>query len=410
MRNLPIWALVGLLGCIGISLAQDVPPNDHPLATVIPGPAGFSELAQPASETAENSDAFYGDVEYLLRWFKPICLNVPIVTVGSPAAAVPGAIGQPGTRVVVGGVPPYKFEFGATSGMQYTLGWRLADGALAIEASGFVLERATASQAFVANSNGSPASYLPYTAPDNSKQAIPFTIPGVVTGNSFAIGHTHLWGLETNLRLPFSIDREDDWTVYGAFLIGARYLDLTDRDRVTNTLQLVADPSAVAIGADQFITRNQFAGPQLGGVFGLTWGNWSIECSSKLAAGITHQSRNIEGAPVLAATVLSPLLIPGPLLALPSNIGRETADRVTLVPEIGAKSRVALTEWCSVTMGYTLLYWNKVLCPGDQMDGQVNITQLPFHGPPTGPPSPQPMFVHTDYFTHGLDLGLRFTF
>ena len=69
----------------------------------------------PASQAA--SGHFYSDVDYLLFWFKPVCLNVPIITVGSAADAHPGTIGQPGTQVVVGGTPPHHFDFGATSGI-----------------------------------------------------------------------------------------------------------------------------------------------------------------------------------------------------------------------------------------------------------------------------------------------------
>src|SRR5262249_15183298 len=155
---------------------------------------------------------------------------------------------------------------------------------------------------------------------------------------------------------------------------------------------------AFAIGADQVLTRNQFYGPQVGVALGREGEWWSLQGTLKLAAGLTHQSRNIEGAPVLVSSAASPLLVPGPLVALPSNIGRETADRVTLVPEVGIKTRLALTSWCSVTLGYRLTYWNKVLCPGDQMDRLVNVTQLPFRGPLTGPALPAPLFVHTDYF------------
>ena len=94
--------------------------------------------------------------------------------------------------------------------------------------------------------------------------------------------------------------------------------------------------------------------------------------------------------------------------ALRESAPRET--RVTLVPEVGLKSRLALTPWCSASLGYTLIYWNKVLCPGDQMSGLVNITQVPFHGPFSGPLLPSPQFVHTDYFAQGLEAGLEFRF
>jgi hypothetical protein len=355
----------------------------------------------------EACSCFYADAALLLRWFKPVCETPPVITIGSPADRVPGAVGQPGTQVVLG--KSHKFEFPMTPGMEFTGGWDRGDGALGVEVSGFLMQRAANSQHFAADPSGSPNTYLAYQAPDNTQQALPFTIPGVVTGASTSMGTTKVWGIESNLFLPLSLG-VGRWTVYGKFLAGARYLDLTDRVHVTNTLQLVADPSAVATGEDQFSTHNQFAGPQVGTTVGVAWGRWSLEYTTKLAAGITHQSRDIEGSPLVATTFPSPLLVPGPLLALPSNIGHESARRVTLVPEVGLKSEVALTSWCSVSLGYSLLYWNKVLCPGDQMSPLANITQLPFHGPVTGPLQPMPLFVHTDYFAQGLSFAVEFVY
>jgi len=348
-------------------------------------------------------------VSYLLRWFKPICLSVPVVTVGNPQAPIPGALGQPGTQIAVGGSPPHKFEFGATSGVEIKGGWLRGDGSLGFEASGFLMDTASSSQTFNAAADGSPFSYLAYQAPDNTQQALPFTVPGVVTGRAIAIGSTHLWGAEGNFLLPFTVER-CGYTLAGKFIVGGRYLDLTDRDRLFNALQLVTNPSGVAVGADQFITRNQFAGAQLGTTIGVVRGNWSLDCTTKFAAGWTHQVRIIEGSPLLASTPAAAALVPGPLAALSTNIGRETANRITLVPEIGFKSRLKLNSFCSVSLGYSLLYWNKVLCPGDQMSPLVNITQLPGRGPLVGPRNPSPLFVHTDYFAQGLDFGFEVRF
>ena len=40
----------------------------------------------------------------------------------------------------------------------------------------------------------------------------------------------------------------------------------------------------------------------------------------------------------------------------------------------------------------------------------INVTQLPFHRPVSGPLDPKPLFLHTDYFTPGLNLGLQFRY
>jgi hypothetical protein len=381
-----------------------------PDAALTTSPAQATEiplLIDAPSPDTEGDGCFFADVEFLLRWFKPVCETPPVITIGNPAAPVPGALGQPGTQVAIG--QAHKFEFPMTPGLQLTVGWDRGDRAIGLEASGFLMEQAANGQHFVADANGSPNTYLAYQAPDNSYQALPFTIPGVVTGGSVSVGSTKLWGVEGDLRVPFSSDL-GSCPFYGKFLVGGRYLDLTDRVRVTNMLRLVADPSAVAVGADQFSTHNQFAGPQVGTTLGLGWGRWSLEYTTKLAAGVTHQQRNVDGSPLLPGSTLSPFLVPGPLLALPSNISHDSAQRVTLVPEVGVKSRVKLTSWCSVSLGYSLLYWNKVLCPGDQMSPLANITQLPFHGPVTGTLEPKPLFVHTDYFAQGLNFEIQFAY
>lgn len=405
MRRLFVTFCLGAIGA-SAALAQN-PTSAEPIAAPSPIPV---TCVQPAvtlpTELAEASGCLYAETDLLLRWFKPVCASVPIVSVGNPLAPVPGAAGQPGTRIVVGGLPPHKFEFPMTPGMRVTVGWGRGPGAIGLEVSGFLMEQASNSQHFQADPSGFPNSYLPYQAPDNSYQALPFTIPGVVTGGSVAVGSTRLWGIESDLTMPFRIAP----AFYGRFLVGGRYLDLTDRVRVANALQLVADPSAFAVGADQFSTRNQFAGPQIGATLGATWGRWSLEYTTKLATGFTHQVRNIDGSPLLAASVASPLLVPGPLLALPSNISHETANRITLVPEVGLKSRLKLNSWCALTAGYWLLYWNKVLCPGDQMSPLVNVTQLPFHGPVAGTLVPKPQFAHTDYFAQGMDFGIQFRY
>lgn len=180
--------------------------------------------------------------------------------------------------------------------------------------------------------------------------------------------------------------------------------------QVTNQQALVNNPAAFAVGSDQFTTHNQFLGGQVGSRLGVCWGRWSAELLTKMALGGTHQVSQVEGQPLLAASVLSPLLVPGPLLALPSNIGRQSADRITLVPEMAIKVHYEISRQISISLGYSALYWNKVLCPGDQMDSHANVTQLPFHGPLAGPQLPAPMFVHTDAFAQGLNAGLEFRF
>jgi hypothetical protein len=345
-------------------------------------------------------------VDYLLWWRKPVCLQPAVLTTGRATDPVPGALGQPNTQVLLG---MQKFEFEGTSGLRPLVGALLSpDGCLALEGEGLVLERAASGQS-VRSANGSPALFLPFQAPTNAQQALPFTIPGVVNGSASAVGSSRLWGAEANLVVNFSVSNRLV-TLDGALLVGFRYLDLIDRDALVNRQTLVGDPTAFALGADTFTTRNQFYGPQAGWRLTLARGGWSVEYLTKLAAGETHVVSQISGAPLVGGRVLVPGLLPGPFLAEPSNVGRRASELVSLVPEVGLKARYRVSGHVSLSLGYTLLYWNRILCPGDQMDPHLNVTQLPGRGPVSGPAVPALPFNHTDTFAQGLSAGVELRF
>src|SRR5262249_32940683 len=144
MRQLLIALCVFLMGT-ACALGQATDAADLP-----------SESTSLSTLPQETGGYFYGDVEFLLRWFKPVCASVPIVSIGNPQDPVPGALGQPGTQVVVGGSPPHKFEFPMTPGGQIKIGWNRGDGSLGFFVSGFLMEQAANSQHFTTNANGSP--------------------------------------------------------------------------------------------------------------------------------------------------------------------------------------------------------------------------------------------------------------
>ena len=63
--------------------------------------------------------------------------------------------------------------------------------------------------------------------------------------------------------------------------------------------------------------------------------------------------------------------------------------------------------------GYSFLYLSSVARPGDQIDRSVNPTLIPTNpsfGVPFGPPRPAPIFNHTDFHAHGVNLGLGLAF
>ncbi|MCE9529725.1 MAG: BBP7 family outer membrane beta-barrel protein [Planctomycetes bacterium] len=383
---------------LALLVVQPVHGEDLPAAY---GPSN-SNLAMPTLMAVEQSGPrIWGSADYLLWWCKPVCLKPATLTTGNRGNANPGALGQSGTNVIMGN---HKFEFSGLSGARATLGAWLSDDTLSIEATGFFLEQGNARQ-FFQSTNGGPATYIPFSDPQNVAQALPFSVPALVNGTATAIGQSQLWGLEGNFALGVTAPL-GNVSIRSDLLFGFRYLDLNDRVYLENRLSLVNDPATYAVGSCDFSTRNQFYGGQLGLRLALESGRWSILYTNKLALGETRQSRSISGSSLTGGTANAGLL-PGPVLAQASNSGSEATNRFTLVPEASFKLRCQATDFFAVSLGYSCLYWHKVLCPGDQMDNHLNPSQLPGRGPVLGPRDPQPLFVHTDYFVHGLNAGFE---
>lgn len=349
---------------------------------------------------------FYGSLDYLLWWMKPVCLKVAALTAGAPGDTVPGALGQPGTMLLVG---QSRFEFSGASGVRPKLGLGLTpDGSLAVEVEGFSLETVAARQAYQ-SSPGSPPTYIPYTAPDATQQALPFTVPGLVNGSVLATGSSHLWGAEANLVGNVLANNYGEHQLRIGLLAGVRYLQLKDQVQILNVQTLASNHAVSAQGYDSLQTINQFYGVQVGQRLDWSGPFGSLGAYGKLAFGETSLANDFGGSPLIGSPV-APGLVPGPVQVLPSNAGYHRTYRVSIVPEIGTTFRMPIGDRITVSLGYSLLYWNRILCPGDLMDPRVNTTQLPFRGPVTGPALPAVQPVQTDYFAQGINAGFEFRF
>jgi len=404
MLSVMVWASTGLAFSQEPQTSSNLQDKSAVAVGASPEPG---EWKGPNEQPSISQGSFiYGGVDYLLWWMKPVCLKVPVLTAGSRADPIPGAVDQLGTTVLVGNS---RFEFTPASGFRPLLGMLLTpDGLFAGEVEGFDLATVANHQGFSTQAGSSPT-YLAYQAPDNSQQALPFSIPGVVNGSVAATGTSHLWGLEANSVANLLSNQWGDLRLQGSFLVGFRYLDLQDRITLRNTQSLVTDPSISAFGEDSLTTHNQFYGAQLGNRIVIFGPGWSIEGIGKLAFGETRLANNFTGIP-LVGTPVQPGLIPGPIQVLPSNAGTQSTYRVSLVPEVAVKLRYDLSDHVILSLGYSLLYWNRILCPGDLMDYHVNTTQLPFSGPTTGALVPAVQPLHTDYFAQGINAGLEFRF
>src|SRR5262245_38160655 len=123
-----MFGMMALLAGAGLAHAQVMAPP-----MVSPPPACDTPVADPDCSTG------WVEAEYLLWWVMGGPLPIPLVTRGSAADAIPGALGQPTTQILYGN---QSDNFGAFSGARLKAGmWLDADRQWAFEVGGFVLER-----------------------------------------------------------------------------------------------------------------------------------------------------------------------------------------------------------------------------------------------------------------------------
>lgn len=86
-----------------------------------------------------------------------------------------------------------------------------------------------------------------------------------------------------------------------------------------------------------------------------------------------------------------------------------------VVPEVGLNIGVRITSWAAVVAGYTFLYTNSVIRPGNQINRTINQSQsTTYTEDPAarlrGPAQPSFKFNSSDFWAQGINEGLVFRF
>jgi hypothetical protein len=198
--------------------------------------------------------------EALYWWSKGSPLPVPLVTAGNPSDAVPGALGQPGTSVIMGN---QNMSLPGAGGGRFTLGWTFdREQKTGIEGTYFFLSNVSSTLGVYAN--GSPGSALlsvPYydpTGPGESASSI--SSPGNYAGYASTTVQSVLQGVDLNL-LHNSLNSDG---VRVDFLGGFRYVNLQEDLSFQTQSPTYGDPYSFYNTFDEFTTNNNFYGGQIG--------------------------------------------------------------------------------------------------------------------------------------------------
>jgi hypothetical protein len=368
---------------------------------------GIDCLPNPC-DVCQRSSRLYGDVAFLLAWFKDGPNPTPLVTSGT--AANFGVLGSPGIVSVLYGARDIDFD--TFNGARATIGYWLDNKATTgVEASGFLLERRA--NLFNVFSDGGPNSTIVIarplvdtTLPPPGEDVFVVAQPGMQSGGVTATASSRLWGAEGNLVRNW----RDHCQSRIDLLAGFRYIDLLETLTINESTSLLGTPLA-ANEVDAFECRNQFYGGQLGARWTISRGPLSLTSVSKLALGATHESITRLGSTTFFGFGPSPITVLGGQLVLPSNYGQDTRDRFAVAPATSLQVAYQMTRHASVFMGYDFLYISSVVRPGDNVDRVLDPAGLPLpSGPGTVAARPAGGIKGTDFYVNALTMGLSFTY
>lgn len=370
--------------------------------------------------------------EYLLWWGAGMNLP-PLVTSSNPGTPIgnAGILGLDSTSILLGndevldeGQAGFRVRFGGMLGRCGKLRWEGEYLTLGEEAFRFSQRSDGNGSPILARPffninprNGGTGALEPPAREDAELVAFPGVLSGIVSVDALtefdSAGGRLLWTVcckelcRNRATCGGCCQQSSGGYSQISMLGGYRYANLRDTLTIREDLTSLDpnNPSRFEI-TDRFRTENEFHG----GEFGFLWqgGNrrLSLESYSKVAIGNVHQTVDISGNTIISFAGPQDVS-DGGLLTQASNIGEYSRDRLGVLPEFGANLGWYITPRLQATVGYTFLFLSSVVRPGDQIDLDVNPDQLaPAIDPIEGPLRPRFAFRETDYWAHGLNVGL----
>jgi hypothetical protein len=410
---------------LGLVASRDIPPGTGPWS----GPGVAQEEYSFGAEVPDplpGSFRLWTSAEFLYWWDKKQPIPANLVTSGSPADRLPGALGQPNSQVLFG---PHHLGYDGFAGLRGATGfWLDPDQVFGVEAGAFFLENRANINTFRSLTATSPLlSLRRIDQPGGTEDAFVITAPavrgstvGLLSGGIVLRTDSRLWGTEGNLVHPLFWSRD----FHLEALAGLRYLDLNENvsiltQKIASTTTPVtflgtrnASPNFDLTG-DSFQGSNHFLGGQLGLRGDWLFNRLFLRFAGTLALGQTDEVLDVLGRSKLQQKTNVLRTTSGGLYALPSNSGRFHNNDFSIVPELQFKTGVLLTPSIRAMVGYDFLYWTHLLRPGDQIDLHVNPRQVPTDpafraGVASSVPSP--LAVHSDFWTQGLTFSLEFIY
>jgi hypothetical protein len=420
MKKHMLVALGTALVLAGVTLA-DTPDRAAPVVSgQVPSQEG---VLFPAAGEASCSPGgqCWATAEYLLGWFQGDKVGVLVTT--SPPDTSPAIAGIPGlstTRILFGGD---TVNTGVRSGLRLGAGyWFTPERILGVEAGFMFLEsRATL---FEASSDGSVILTRPFVDaltgasmvhavafPNTPETLLPpyRTFPG---SGTVAVRLSSGNYYEAHVDMTENIN-DLGWLRVDS-LFGYHYFRYAEALHIRQTKFPTGPdfvPGTQIVNIDDFGTRNDFHGGDFGLRAQFFWGDLSLALLGKLAVGQICRLVDIEGGQLVSVPGTTPVASAGGMLALVSNIEHHSDQDWTILPELGITLGWQAAPNLRLSLGYTMLYLNRIARAADQVDYTLNPDLLP---PALQPPvaGDHPLYSRNraDVWLHSLSFGLEVSY
>lgn len=327
-------------------------------------------------------------IDFIAGIVKNCPVSAPLVTTASFSDALPGAIGQPGTQVVLGNGP---VRMGWQEGFQVNAGsWLTTSPRFGIDGGYFLLPKLSKQESVA--TTGEPGS-VNFAVPIFDVTGVfglngvpgetVFLLPGPLFGAPGFEGRfdlrlsTQFQGAETNGL--FQCGR------WGCFQVdvsgGFRWLQLRESLILKGASESISDVSGFYFFRDDFSTVNNFFGGQLGLKLHYASNEWELQGGAKVGAGALDQEIDINGYSQTYSGNLfflthntAGVTLPGGVFAEPTNSGNYKKREVAALVEASFRGTCYVTSNIKLSLGYRFLWLNKIARPGDQIDRRINTT------------------------------------
>ncbi len=244
----------------------------------------------------------------------------------------------------------------------------------------------------------------------DGEDALLIAAPGVLSATMDVETSSSVLAVEAYLRSSIMAGRG-----YNIDLLGGYHFLRLDDELSIHSLGESLDPSSgQAVGTtidllDMFDTQNEFHGGELGIVSEIRYRQLTLLGLAKMSVGNMHQSVRIDGATTVTTPNNPSTTTQGGMLALPTNMGTFSRDQTAWIPEVGITAAYEVRSWLRLSAGYTAIWMSDVVFSGDQIDMTVNPSQFN-GGVLIPPPSPLFAFRDTEYWLHGMTLGVTLSY